>query len=86
MCSLRNAALTEVATDDNARTLAGYRKTGDLITLPYDYTEQNFIEPTIRNQTRERTDISIDTMSGFGKITLQSHLEMNGLRLRKVPH
>ena len=37
-CVLRNAALTEVATSDSARTTANYRKTGDLITLPYTET------------------------------------------------
>ena len=41
-CVMRNAALTEVATTDTARTTAGYQKTGDLLTLPY--TESSFIE------------------------------------------
>ena len=37
-CVMRNAVLTEVATTDTARTTAGYKKTGDLITLPYTST------------------------------------------------
>ena len=35
---LRNAQLSEVATSTDARTTAGYQKTGDLITLPYTHT------------------------------------------------
>ena len=33
---LRNVKLTEVATTDTARTTAGYQRTGDLLTLPYE--------------------------------------------------
>ena len=66
MCSLRNAALTEVATDDNARTLAGYRKTGDLITL--DYTEQNFINQPYATRLENVQTYLI--AQWIGKITL----------------
>nr|BAR35960.1 VrlC protein [uncultured Mediterranean phage uvMED] len=41
-CVMRNAKLVEVNNTDTLRTTAGYQKTGDLLTLPYDTT--NFIE------------------------------------------
>ena len=41
VCVMRNASLTEVASTDTARTSAGYRKTGDLITL--DYTSRELV-------------------------------------------
>ena len=42
MCVMRNASLTELLTTDSARKSAGYRKTGDLITL--DYTEMELVK------------------------------------------
>ena len=42
VCVMRNISLTEVASTDTARTSAGYRKTGDLITL--DYTSKEIIK------------------------------------------
>ena len=41
VCVMRNASLTELLTTDTARKSAGYRKTGDLITL--DYTDGELI-------------------------------------------
>ena len=41
VCVMRNASLTELLTTDTARKSAGYRKTGDLITL--DYTSRELV-------------------------------------------
>ena len=66
MCVMRNAALTEVATSDSARTTANYKKTGDLLTLPY--TEESFIY-----QPYETRVVNVQTYlihEWVGKITM----------------
>ena len=65
-CVMRNAALTEVATTDTARTTAGYQKTGDLLTLPY--TESSFI--TQPYATRVENVQTYLIQEWVGKITL----------------
>ena len=63
---MRNAVLTEVATTDTARTTAGYKKTGDLITLPY--TSTSFI--TQPYATRVENVQTYLIHEWVGKITL----------------
>jgi len=65
-CVMRNVQLTEVATTDNARTSAGYQKTGDLITLPY--TSSAFI--TQPYATRVENVQTYLIHEWVGKITL----------------
>ena len=56
VCVMRNISLTEVASTDTARTSAGYRKTGDLITL--DYTSKEIKKKPIKTPKRFTREIS----------------------------
>ena len=65
-CVMKAAKLVEKVTTDAARTVAGYQKTGDLLTLPY--TEKDFI--TQPYATRPENIQSALIYEYLGKITL----------------
>jgi hypothetical protein len=65
-CVMKAAKLVEKVTTDAARTIAGYQKTGDLLTLPY--TEKDFI--TQPYATRPENIQSALIYEYLGKITL----------------
>ncbi len=65
-CVMKAAKLVEKVTTDAARTIAGYQKTGDLLTLPY--TEKNFIIQPYA--TRPENIQSALIYEYVGKITL----------------
>jgi len=65
-CVMKAAKLVEKVTTDSARTVAGYQKTGDLLTLPY--TEKDFI--TQPYATRPENIQSALIYEYVGKITL----------------
>ena len=65
-CVMKAAKLVEKVTTDAARTVAGYQKTGDLLTLPY--TEKDFIIQPYA--TRPENIQSALIYEYVGKITL----------------
>ena len=65
-CVMKAAKLVEKVTTDSARNVAGYQKTGDLLTLPY--TEKNFIIQPYA--TRPENIQSALIYEYLGKITL----------------
>ena len=66
VCVMRNASLTELLTTDTARKSAGYRKTGDLITL--DYTDAELIRQPYATRVENVQTYLIQEW--VGKITL----------------
>jgi hypothetical protein len=66
-CFADQVELTETATSDAARTAAGYKKTGDLITLPY--TEKEVISNLSATTTVNINPFAVFTYYGNMKLT-----------------
>ena len=66
VCVMRNAELTELLTTDTARRAAGYRKTGDILTL--DYTEREIVNQPYATRVENVQTYLISEW--VGKITL----------------
>ena len=66
-CFTDQVSLTETATNDTARTTAGYQKTGDLITLPY--TEVELVSNLSATTTTNVNPFNVFTYVGNMKLT-----------------
>jgi len=66
-CFTDQVPLTETATNDTARTTAGYQKTGDLITLPY--TEVELVSNLSATTTVNVNPFNVFTYVGNMKLT-----------------
>ena len=66
-CTTDQIALTETSTTDTARTSAGYKKTGDLITLPY--TEVELVSNLSATTTVNVNPFNVFTYYGNMKLT-----------------
>ena len=66
-CFLKNVLLEESVSTDTDRATAGYKKTGDLITLPY--TEENLINQTMSSRLERVTPVLLSNWVGRIQLT-----------------
>ena len=67
LCSTRQVKLVEVNTTDTQRTNSGYKKTGDLITLPY--TEEVLVQNTSATKSVNVNPFAVATYIGDIKLS-----------------